>query len=218
VIRTGPIWPSSLRRAAADVSTKERRALRGVVAMVERQLDPPRLVAALRASDVRHVLAEAPGSQDRVAVFIASDDPNVARLRRCLDALEAGQPEPSTDPHRAVIVTSAGRLECIELSEDDFVAVEADAVEVDLGHGVVTRAIPSPPTPATSPRSVQDLLGAVRASAFGAGLPDAAEGDEFGPDPSEEHPRRLRRVVRALEDVDRFLVDLTEGRGRRGGG
>lgn len=198
--------------------------------MTSDSFDPLRVVAALRAAEVRHVLvgdlaAMAHGAAleaDRVEVCLPGDDTNVAKLGLCLQTLAARPGGATEDPHRAVFATAAGPLECIELETiEAYDAVERRAEEMDLGEGV--RAKVAPPVDAvTDLRDADDLVAAVRAASFEddderevpSFLRVDADGDEFGPDPEPDPEPPWRRVWRAFEDVDRFLTDLTEGKAR----
>jgi len=188
--------------------------------------DPLRVVAALRAADVRHVVvgelaAMAYGASlepDRIEICLSSDDTNIVRLGLCLETLAAQATQANDDPHRAVFETSAGSLECIELPTlEDYDALEARAPEMDLGGGVRTKVAP-PSDAAPEIRDTDDLVAAVRAASFDdEGVDDVpaflrADGDEFGPDPEPTGRAPWRKVWKAFEDVDRFLTGVTEGR------
>ena len=200
--------------------------------MTLESFDPLRVVAARRAADVRHVLvgdlaAMAYGASvdaEKVEICLSGEEGNVGRLGLCLETLTARVVEPIDDPHRAVFDTSAGPLECIELSTiEEFDALEARAPEKDLGGGVRTKVAP-PADAVPEIRDADDLVAAVRAASFeeddGREVPQflRVEGDEFGPDPEPEGRAPWRRVWRAFEDVDRFLTGVTEGRNGAGAG
>jgi hypothetical protein len=192
--------------------------------------DPLRVVAALRAAEVRHVLIGdlaamahgAPLEPDRVEICLPGDDSNVAKLGLCLEALAARPDAATEDEHRAVFATAAGPVECVELPTlEEYDAFELRAREVELGEGV--RAKVAPPVEETLElRDTDDLVAAVRAASFEeeddrevpAFLRPDPEGDEFGPDPEVERAPPWRRVWKAFEDVDRFLTDLTQGKAR----
>jgi hypothetical protein len=198
--------------------------------MTLESFDPLRVVAALRAADVRHVLvgdlaAMAHGASvetDRVEVCFAADDANVARLGLCLETLVARPSAETDDPHRAVFETTAGLLECIELATiEAYDQLEASASEIDLGGGVRTKV--APPTNAVPEiRDTDDLVAVVRAASFDddddGDVPEflRIDGDEFGPDLEPAGRAPWRKVWKAFEDVDRFLTGVTEGRGARG--
>ena len=198
--------------------------------MTLESFDPLRVVAALRAADVRHVLVGdlaamaygAPVDAERVEICLSSDEGNVGRLGLCLETLAARPVEPTDDPHRAMFETTAGPLECIELPTlEDYDALEARASEKDLGGGVRTKVAP-PIDAVPEIRDADDLVAAVRAASFdeddGREVPRflRVDGDEFGPDPEPEGRATWRRVWRAFEDVDRFLTGVTEGRNGSG--
>jgi hypothetical protein len=192
--------------------------------------DPLRVVAALRAADVRHVVvgdlaAMAHGASleaDRTEICLSSEDTNIVRLGLCLETLAAHPVDPTDDPHRAVFDTSAGPLECIELPTlEDYDALEARAPEMDLGGGVRTKVAP-PSDAVPEIRDTDDLVAAVRAASFDDDddVDDVPaflriDGDEFGPDPEASGRGPWRKVWKAFEDVDRFLTGVTEGRDAR---
>ncbi|HSL10386.1 MAG TPA: hypothetical protein VLA82_03630 [Actinomycetota bacterium] len=192
--------------------------------------DPLRIVAALRAADVRHVLVGdlaamahgAPVEADRVEVCVSGEEANVVRLGLCLETLGARPGDANDDPHRATFETSAGLLTCTELSTvEEYEALEARASEIDLGAGVRTKvAAPSNAVPEI--RDADDLVAVVRAASFDEDDDDGEvpaflrlDDDEFGPDPEPSGRAPWRKVWKAFEDVDRFLTGVTEGRGTR---
>ena len=199
--------------------------------MTLESFDPLRVVAALRAADVRHVVvgdlaAMAHGASlepDRIEICMSGDEPNVLRLGLCLETLTARPTDPMDDPHRAVFETDAGLLECIELAPiEEYETLEARASEIDLGGGVRTKVAP-PSNAVPEIRDADDLVAVVRAASFddddddGRDVPAflRLDDDEFGPDPEPEGRAPWRKVWRAFEDVDRFLTGVTEGRGAR---
>jgi hypothetical protein len=195
--------------------------------MTAESFDPLRVVASLRAADVRHVLVGdlaamahgVPVDADRVEICLSGDEANVTRLGLCLDTLGAQPLDPTGDPNRATFRTAAGPLECIEMaSVQEFDALEARAAEMDLGGGVHTRVAP-PSDAVPEIRDTEGMVAAVRAASFeeddGPDVPAflRIDGDEFGPEPEPAGRAPWRRVWRAFEDVDRFLTGVTEGRG-----
>lgn len=198
--------------------------------MTGETFDPLRIVAALRAADVRHVLVGdlaamahgAPAEAEVVEICLAGDEANVTRLGLCLETLVATPVAPGDDPHRATFRTSAGDLECLEMpSVEEYDAFEARASEIDLGGGVHTKVAP-PADAVPEIRDTEDLVAAVRAASFDDDDDDDREvptflridGDEFGPEPEPTGRAPWRRVWKAFEDVDRFLTDVTEGKAR----
>lgn len=198
--------------------------------MTVETFDPLRVVAALRAADVRHVLVGdlaamahgAPIEAERVEICLAGDEANVERLGFCLETLEAGPVVLTDDPHRVTFRTVAGELECVELPTDEaFERFESQAVEIDLGGGVHTRVAP-PSGVVTEIRDAEDLVAVVRAASLETDEVPAflhVDEDEFGPSEGLETRSPWRRVWKAFEDVDRFLTGVTEGKpeGKAGG-
>lgn len=189
--------------------------------------EPLRALAALRAGGVHSVLigelaAMAHGSEtdaDRIELCVPDDDEQIGRLGNVLLVLEAEQDEAAADdPHRVAFRTSAGRIECIEMPNDDgFVPLHARARDMDLGGGVITR-VAALEDVAQERLGASDLLGAARAVSMLANDTDVAveDGPEFGPEPTDGDRalmRPLRRVWRAFEGVDRFLSDAMDGKG-----
>ena len=194
--------------------------------MSEAMFDPLRVVAGLRAHGVRYVLvgdlaSMAHGSSvtaHRIEICVADDEDDVERLGLLLQALGAEQEDGSGDAHRACFQTAAGSVECLEVPrEGRFTEMEARAIDVDLGSGVIAR-VAALEDVAEQRVASQDLVGAVRAAtlvAAGRDRPEtwAEDVDEFGPEDRETGPATpWRRVGRALNDVDRFLTDLNEGK------
>lgn len=195
--------------------------------MSEGTFEPLRVVAELRAHGARFVLvgdlaAMAHGvavTPDRIEICVAEDEDDVVRLGLTLQALGAEQEDDRGDPHRAAFRTAAGRVECLEVPRDGgFTDMVARATDVDLGHGVIARVATLEDVAAQRVAS-DDLVGAVRAASLVAAGRDQLEAwgaedvDEFGPEHPELEPGTpWRRVTRALDDVDRFLTDLNEGK------
>jgi len=185
--------------------------------------DPLRVLAELNALGVRYVLAgelatSAPAvspSTNRVEIRVADGDDNIERLRLFLHALGAEQVDETDDVHQAAFVTAAGRVDCLEMAADvGFAELWDRASEVNFGHGVVARAVPSDEV-VTVPRDARDLIGALRAASLSESPRAAAasrprDEDEFGPEPAVdgEHMTRFRRVWKVFEDIDDFMNDL----------
>ncbi len=197
---------------------------------MEQTFEPLRVLAGLRARGVHYVLvgdlAEmahgAAPTADRVEVCVAADDDDIDKLGVALMALGAepiGEPD---DPHKVTFSTTAGVVECMELSRDEgYADMERRATEMHLGHGVIVN-VAAPEDLKVHLLANDDLQGAVRAVALAQGRADPAvrSQDEFGPESDGASGFRapLRRVWKAFEDVDRFMNDLNDGRaGRRRG-
>jgi hypothetical protein len=199
--------------------------------MSDELFEPVRIVAGLRAGQVRFVLVGdlaasihgAPVDVDRVEICVADDEDNLMRLGMCLQGLRGTQAEETDDPHRAVFRTEAGIVDCLEMSSvGAFADLEARATDVDLGQGVHALAAPPIDVAAQAAAHAQDpvdLIVAVRAAAL-EDDPDVPtflldDGDEFGPDRLDGPMPPWRRVWKVFEDVDRFLTDVTEGVGSK---
>ncbi len=195
--------------------------------MAETTFDPLRVVAGLRARGVNYVLvgdlaAMAHGSAavaNRIEICVADDGPDIDRLGMVLDSIGAEATDDTGDPHRVAFDSSAGRVECIEMSRDGgYAELEARSIEVDLGNGVLAR-IAAPADVTGQHLASEDIVGAVRAAVLAADsgetLESKQDGDEFGPDrpvtPEGVRMTPWRRVWKAFEDVDTFLTDLNEG-------
>jgi hypothetical protein len=198
--------------------------------------DPIRILAGMRAHDVRYILvgglaAAAHGSpldSDEVEVIISGDQDNLEHLALVLDDLEA-KPRVVADEHHMAFQTVAGALDCAELPMGivGFADLYARASDVDVGQGVVVRVA-----------ALEDLAELKRAS---GDLSAAAHLASFhrDPEPAEESakPRRVwrrpkgevtttvdaaapegpgrgERLWKALESVDDFLTGLDERRPR----
>lgn len=204
--------------------------------MDEETFDPLHVLAELHARRVRYVLvgdlaAIAHGSTltaDRLEVCVADDDEDVARLGTILQLLDAEQDESAGDPHRVVFHTAAGRLECVEVpSAEDYAELEARATDMTLAHGVIVH-VAAPEDVAMQKLASDDLVGAVRATAWveprGEVAPVARpipypvserllreDRSEFDTEPPSWRGAPWRRLWRTFEDVDRFLTDVNEG-------
>ncbi len=180
------------------------------------EFDPLRILANLRAHDVSYVLVGglaaavqgSPIQTNDVDIILPADDENLERLGLVLRDLGARrEPEEAESEHRASFTTTAGRLDCVESPR--YAAVDSDAVEVDIGRGIVVR-VATVDQLAQLKRASGDLVGAARIVAVGTGAGDSAEIDDGPVDP--EPPRRGRdRIWKALEDVDTFLTNLNSG-------
>src|SRR3974377_2469055 len=105
------------------------------------------IVAALNSHRVSFVLvgemaASFRGAHvafDGVDICVPSDQSNLGRLALALQHLGAAQrASESADDHHASFDTRVGRLDCIE-SDQDYSALMANASDLSLGRGVVTR-------------------------------------------------------------------------------
>jgi hypothetical protein len=193
--------------------------------MIDERFDPLHVLAELHARHVRFVLvgdlaAMAHGSTlstDRVEVCVADDDEDVERLADVLDLLEAERIDDEDDPYRVAFRTAAGRLDAVELAGGNgFSDLEARAVPMPVGHGVVVN-VAAPEDLVVLQLASDDLIGAVRSTAMrpperSGSDPRILDEDEFGPEIDGRPATPWRRVVRALEDVDRFMTDLNEGK------
>lgn len=181
--------------------------------------DPLFILAGLRSHGVSYVLVGglaaicrgSPGETDDVDVVLPSDQENLTRLGLALEHLGA-QPGPNTavGEHRASFRTTAGRLDCLEVGEG-YAELYAAAEDLHLDHGVIAR-VASVPDLIRLKRESGDLSGVAHLAALEATPPTpeaAAAGDmsEHGPAPE----KRLDGVWKALERVDTFLTDLTNG-------
>ena len=193
--------------------------------------DPIRILAGMRAHDVRYILvgglaAAAHGSPvetDEVEVIISGDQDNLEHLAFVLDDLEA-KPRIVTDDHHMSFQTVAGALDCAEVPMGivGFADLYARATELDVGQGVVVRVA-----------SLEDLAELKRASGdLSAAAHLASFHEEVEPPVVEEKPKRSWRRTReqglaptegpsrreklwkALENVDDFLTNLDERKPR----
>jgi len=184
--------------------------------------DPLFILAALRSHGVSYVLVGglaaicrgSPGETDDVDVVLPSDQENLARLGLALEDLGA-QPGPDTavGDHRVSFVTKAGRLDCLEMGQG-YAELDAVAEDLHLDHGVIAR-IASVPDLVRLKRQSGDLSTVAHLAALDAPPAPAAAAGAAAPDDMSEHgpapERRGERVWQALERVDTFLTDLTNG-------
>lgn len=182
--------------------------------------DPLRILAGLRSHGVSYVLVGELGAAVRGAAMEAEsvdicfpgDRDNLARLALALQHLGARPSLASSqDDHRASFDTSFGHLACLE-SDADFASLDANASDVDVGHGVVTR-VASLDDLARSKRASDDLPSAVRLATFADAAQDVELGGRLDPlDPDPPPKGRIDRMLRKLEGVDALLIDLSEGK------
>jgi plasmid stability protein len=186
---------------------------------MDTRFDPLRIAASLRSHGVTYVLvgdiaAAAHGSTvetDETEILLPEDDENLERLGLALIELGASPVEGGAE-HRSTFDTQAGRLNLIE-TERVFEELAADAVEVDLGRGVVAR-VASVDHMSQLQRESGDLIGATRLAALG-GAEFRKDDDDDPRDVAAAGPPRFRdKIWGALESVDSFLTDL-DSRGIR---
>jgi len=184
--------------------------------MPDTTFDPIHVLAELHARRIRYVVvgdlaAMAHGSSvtpDRLELCIADDDDDLDRLASILQVLDAHQDEGAGDPSRVVFHTSAGRLECLDLSYvGNFEDLDARATDIDLGHGVIAR-VGAPEDLGAQRLSEGDVVAAVRNAALGSEVPD---GGEFEGEELSWRRQPWRRLWRAFEDADRYLNEVNAG-------
>jgi hypothetical protein len=184
-----------------------------------------------------------PADTDDVDVCLDGNDANLKRLGLALEDLGATQrPVEPGQEHRVSFQTRSGRFDCLEPSPGSpgFAELASRAVEMDLGEGIRARvasiedlaqmkreagdlaaaahiaalrpSVIEVPAASTEPLPVPDLQPAnVIAELRQTTAPnplDVSELHEPGPD------RRRDRIWKKLEDVDRFMTRLTEGKPR----
>jgi hypothetical protein len=182
-------------------------------------VDALRILAGLRSHGVRYVLVGelaaaihgAPLGTDDVDICVPDDQENLARLSLALQQLGAQLGAAAAeDEHRAVLDTPFGRLTCLE-DATEFALLDANATEVTLSHGVVTR-VASLEDLARLKQGSADLEGAVRLAA----LVDTAEGSaghlDLPVDADPEPNGRIDRILGKLAGVDEFLTDVNKGK------
>ncbi|MEA2522199.1 MAG: hypothetical protein QOI81_1845 [Actinomycetota bacterium] len=202
--------------------------------MGEERFAPVRIMAALRAAGVEFVLVGDLALMARdgrtmptsVEIRVRRDDDVPARLSGLLTPLGVVPTSRDGEPHRRVCRTLVGDVECVELEDAAFRDLQARASDMSFDHGVIVR-VGAPRDLAAQGIAGDDLVGAVRASAAADGATAAAapsgservrfwqrqheDDDEYGPQPSPKELGPLRRIGRAFEEVDRFMIDITGG-------
>lgn len=189
---------------------------------MQEAFDAIRILAGLRSHGVSYVLVGGLGAAvrgasietDDVDICLPDDQENLARLAFVLQQLGARLGSPSSEgDHRVSYDTSFGRLDCFE-SASEFASLDANASDVDVGHGVMSR-VASLDDLARLKRASADLEGAVRLAALAApseGIYDEqAELVEADPPPNG----RIDRFLEKLGSVDVFLTDLNNGKSPR---
>jgi len=184
-----------------------------VVVMGDPRFDPLRIAASLRSHGVSYVLvgdiaAAAHGAAvetEETDILLPEDQGNLDRLGLVL--LEIGAtPIEGGGAHRTSFDTGAGRLNLIE-TPTAFEEMARDAVDIDLGRGVVAR-VASLEDMSRLRLESGDLVGAARLAAVG-GAETRADDEDEDPGPAGTAPRRFRdKVWGTLESVDTFLTDL----------
>jgi hypothetical protein len=184
------------------------------------EFDPLRILAALRSHGVNYVLigglaAAAHGSPldtDDVDVCLAPDDENLDRFGLALLDLGADPvPDEAGDADRVSFLTTAGRLDCLELGAR-FSELSWNASEIDLGRGLSARVVDLKDLTELK-RSAGDL----RAAAHLASLldapdsPDVVETEAHFVEPEPEGRRWGAKLLKKLERVDDWLTDLNNG-------
>jgi hypothetical protein len=184
------------------------------------EFDPLRILAALRSHGVNYVLigglaAAAHGSPldtDDVDVCLAPDDENLDRFGLALLDLGADPvPDEAGDADRVSFLTTAGRLDCLELG-GRFSELSWNASEIDLGRGLSARVVDLKDLTELK-RSAGDL----RAAAHLASLldvpdaPDVIETEAHFVEPEPEGRRWGAKLLKKLERVDDWLTDLNNG-------
>jgi hypothetical protein len=141
---------------------------------------------------------------------LPGDTENLARVSLALQQLVAEQRPPSSDQdHQVSFDTPFGRLDIIE-SDQEFAILNANATDVNVGRGVVTR-VASLDDLARLKRGSADLEGAVRLAAL-AEPPDRSAVDLILPVDADPEPNgRIDRILRKLADVDTYLTEVNNG-------
>ena len=190
--------------------------------------DPLRILAGMRAHDVRYILvgglaAAAHGSPietDEVEVVISGDQDNLKHLALVLEDLDA-RPRPLSegDEYHMSFQTVAGDLDCAEVPTGvtGFSDLYARATDLDVGQGVVVR-VASLDDLAELKRASGDLSAAAHLSSFHqqaevTEAPTAKKERRFRRREPGELTRR-ERLWKTLEDVDRMLTEFDERKPR----
>jgi len=208
--------------------------------MLNEAPDPIRILAGMRAHDVRYILvgglaAAAHGSPietDEVEVVISGDQDNLEHLAFVLEDLEA-KPRTIDDDHHMSFQTAAGALDCAEVPMGvvGFADLYARATDLDVGQGVVVR-VASLEDLAELKRASGDLSAAAHLASFHEEVAQPAESVKTkrswrrhkadgsstpteGPSASAtDGPSRREKLWKALENVDEFLTTLDERKPR----
>jgi hypothetical protein len=131
-------------------------------------------------------------------------------LSLALQQLVAEQRPPTSEAdHQVSFDTPFGRLDIIE-SDEEFAALNANATDVNVGRGVVTR-VASLDDLARLKRGSADLQGAVRLAALAAAPEESADQLILPVDADPEPNGRIDRILRRLADVDTFLTEVNNG-------
>ena len=182
--------------------------------------DPIRILAGLRSHGVNYILigglaAAAHGSPietDDVDVCLAADDQNLDRFGLALLDLGANPvPDDGGDDDRVSFMTSAGRLDCLELG-GRYSELAWNAKDIDLGRGVVAHVADLKDL-AELKRSSGDLSGAAHlGSLLDAPIePDVGEREEHLSGPVREGNGWGTKLMKSLERVDTSRTDLNNG-------
>jgi hypothetical protein len=184
------------------------------------EFDPLRILASLRSHGVNYVLigglgAAAHGSPletDDVDVCLAPDDENLDRLGLALMDLGADPaPEDGGEADRVSFLTTAGRLDCLELG-GRYSELSWNAKEIDLGRGLTARVADLKDLTELK-RAAGDLGGAAHLASLidGPAEPDAVETEEHLAEPKPEGRGWGAKLMSKLERVDDWLTDLNNG-------
>jgi hypothetical protein len=184
------------------------------------EFDSLRILAGLRSHGVNYVLigglaAAAHGSPldtDDVDVCLAPDDQNLDHLGLALLDLGADPvPDDSGDSDRVSFITTAGRLDCLELG-GRFSELSWNAKEIDLGRGLTARV-----ADLKDLTELKRAAGDLRTAAHLTSLvdapvePDAVETEEHFVEPEPEGRGWGAKLMTKLERVDTWLTDLNNG-------
>jgi hypothetical protein len=184
------------------------------------EFDPLRILAALRSHGVNYVLigglaAAAHGSPldtDDVDVCLAPDDENLDRFGLALLDLGADPvPDEAGDADRVSFLTTAGRLDCLELG-GRFSELSWNASEIDLGRGLSARVVDLKDLTELK-RSAGDLRAAAHLASLldAPDAPDVVETEAHFVEPEPEGRRWGVKLLKKLERVDDWLTDLNNG-------
>lgn len=186
--------------------------------MLVQGFEPLRILAGLRSHGVSFVLVGGLGAAvrggpvdtDDVDICLPSDPQNLPRLALSLQQLGAQLDAPtSAGDDRVSYDTSYGRLDCLEL-QGEFASLDANATEMDVGHGVKAR-VASLEDLARLKRTSPDLEGSVRLHALVGPAPVTCEEltEPVEADPEPNGP--IDRLLKKLANVDVFLNEVNRG-------